>query len=133
MTKEMNTSEEVPAGHASENNGPQIIEENGYRLSITLSRRKTVNRVNLILEGEVGLKNVSSLGIQFKPLLDKFDYLNIQLKNISDLDLASLQLFWNLKKCAGKLGKTVAIMAQLAPETQQLIKTAGLNKIISEK
>ena len=130
----MNTSsEETPAGLASDNNGTQVIEDNGYRLSVTASRRKTINRVNLILEGEACLKNVTSLGNQLRELLIKYEYLNIQLKNISDLDLSTLQLFWHLKKSANAQGKTVAIVAHLSPETQQLIKTAGLNKIITDK
>lgn len=113
--------------------GSQVIEDNGYRLSISESRRKTVNRVNLVVEGELCLKNVLSLSKHLRPLLQKYDYLSIQLKNIVELDLASLQLIWHLKKSAGHLGKTVAINAQLASDVQQLIKTAGLNKIISEK
>ena len=106
----MNTSsEETQAGLASDNNGTQVIEDNGYRLSVTASRRKTVNRVNLIIEGEACLRNVTSLGNQLRALLLKYEYLNIQLKNISDLDLSTLQLFWHLKKYANAQGKTVAI------------------------
>lgn len=125
--------EEVSNSGNTENAGVQVLEENGYRLTATISRRKTVNRLNVVLEGEVCLKNVNQLAKQLQPMVKEYDYLNLQLKNISEFDLSSIQLLWHLKRKAQNQGKTVAIVAQLSQEIQQVIKTAGLNKVISEK
>jgi ABC-type transporter Mla MlaB component len=129
----MSTLEEIPTAGASDNTGTQVYEEHGFRLSATMSRRKTVSRMNLVLEGEVSLKNVNFLAKHLQGMLHNYEYLNIQLKNISDFDLPSLQLMWHLKRNAQNQGKTVAVVSQLSPETMQLFKTAGLNKVISDK
>jgi hypothetical protein len=108
-----------------------VIQENNVKLSLVPSKRKKIKKINMIIEGEFNISNAQVVKDNCSKLLQHFDTVSITLKNITDIDLAAIQLLHVLKSSPGFAQRTVTIDSELSKEDKNLINTAGLMGVIT--
>jgi hypothetical protein len=67
--------------------------EEGIKFIIEPSRRKTVSKVKVFIEGKLGVYNAEYLTNKIKEVIVSYNVIDIKLRNIEDLDLSSIQIF----------------------------------------
>lgn len=107
-----------------------VIEFSNIKLSLVPSKRKKVKKINIIIEGNFNVTNVSNVKDQCQRLLQYFDVINISLKNIEDIDLASIQLLHLLSSKSELMQKTITIESDLSKDNRALLIGAGLLDVL---
>jgi hypothetical protein len=108
-----------------------VIQDNNIKLSLVPSKRKKTKKINMIIEGEFNISNAQVVKDNCSKLLKHFDTVSITLKNITDIDLAAIQLLHVLKSTPGFSQRTVTIDSELSKEDKSLINTAGLMAVVT--
>jgi hypothetical protein len=67
--------------------------EEGIKFIIEPSRRKSVSKVKVFIEGKLGVYNAEYLTNKIKEVIVSYNVIDIKLRNIEDLDLSSIQIF----------------------------------------
>src|SRR6185436_2321590 len=93
-----------------------VIQENNIKISLVPSKRKKTRKVNVIIEGQFNIGNAQLVKENCKKLLLHFDYVSVTLKNITDIDLAAIQLLQVLKSSPELSQKTITIDSELSKE-----------------
>lgn len=80
------------------------------------------NRVaTVFLEGDLEIKNVDKIKKDFIAAIDRFEYLEVILKNISNIDFHFLELLKNMREAARKFNKTIVYDMELPEEIKEII------------
>jgi len=67
--------------------------EEGIKFIIEPSRRKSVSKVKVFIEGKLGVYNAEYLTNKIKEVIVSYNVIDIKLRNIEDLDISSIQIF----------------------------------------
>ncbi len=67
--------------------------EDGIKFIVEPSRRKSVSKVKVFIEGKLGVYNAEYLTNKIKEVIVSYNVIDIKLRNIEDLDLSSIQIF----------------------------------------
>ena len=111
----------------------KIIEENNIKISLVPSKRKKVKKINMNIEGDFTINNVQMVKENCQKLLQHFDLVNINLKNILDIDLAAIQLLQVLNTSSSFLQKTIIVESELSKDDRALIVSAGLMEVMTKQ
>lgn len=104
------------------------IEKEGFKLIFKPSRRKTQRRMIITIEGNLTIRNVELLHSKVHEVFDYYDFAEINLANITDIDLTVVQLFHAIRVHFYPLNKFISINADLSREDRKLLNTCGFTE-----
>jgi len=104
------------------------IEKEGFKLIFKPSRRKTQRRMIITIEGNLTIRNVELLHSKVHEVFSYYDFVEINLANISDVDLTVVQLFHAIRVHFYPMNKFISINADLSREDRKLLNTCGFTE-----
>ncbi|MCK5823175.1 MAG: STAS domain-containing protein [Bacteroidales bacterium] len=84
---------------------------------------------NIEIQGNLTIKNSDSLKKKLIESEEKYNELNITLKDIEKIDVSAIQLFYSLKKNCNEKNKKIIFNTHFSDEISELLKHSGLDKI----
>lgn len=100
-------------------------------LNFKPSRRKTQRRMIISLEGNLTIKHVELLYSKVHSVFENYDIAEINLTNITDIDITVIQLFHAIRVHFYPLNKFITIQADLSREDRKLLNTCGFTEFQS--
>lgn len=98
-----------------------------------VSHNKKDNSTNLVLEGDLSLKNAREIRKTIQSLKPDSDTIELEIRDVEKLDITTIQTINAYGKFLAGEGKTVRIRMDLIPETGRLLKNAGFDFSIQTK
>ena len=121
---------ETPESQESTNTYTDVVLED-LTLTFKPSRRKTQRRMIISLEGNLTIKHVELLYSKVHSVFENYDIAEINLTNISDIDITVIQLFHAIRVHFYPLNKFITIQADLSREDRKLLNTCGFTEFQS--
>lgn len=119
MTTQVKSKEDLP-----------VLDYRGLLVSLKPSRRKSIKKTKVLLEGSLTINNVKPF-LEFIPdVFTNYDYVDFYLQNIDSLDLSFIQSLYHLKEVKAQSQKVVTIDAQLSDDLKKIITQSGFDKLI---
>ncbi len=110
-----------------------VVEDSNIKISLFPSKRKTIKKINVVIEGEFNIKSVQLVKDNCQKLLQYYDVVNITLKNVTDIDLAAIQLIHVLNSSSMFMQKTITIESELSKDDKALILGSGLMEVMAKR
>ena len=107
-----------------------FIDAKGLVVRIKPSRRKTIRKTRVEMEGVLTINSAGVFLQQIKPIFSDYDYIDFYLNKIESLDLSFIQSLFHLKTFFGKQDKAVTVDAQLTDDLKKIITQSGFEKLI---
>lgn len=83
--------------------------------------------------GDLSLHNIELLHGQFKEYFEKLPpHTHVQVSDIENIDLSSIQLFLSLKKTAEEQNKHLTFTFKLPPTLETILNNAGFENTIQQ-
>ncbi len=121
---------ETPESQETTNTYTDVVLED-LTLTFKPSRRKTQRRMIISLEGNLTIKHVELLYSKVHSVFENYDIAEINLTNISDIDITVIQLFHAIRVHFYPLNKFITIQADLSREDRKLLNTCGFTEFQS--
>lgn len=99
-------------------------------IQIIPSNKKGEKKVSLVLENELTIFSIEKIREKIIESVLKYDEIDFQLKNITNMDLTFIQLFYSIKVTSEKLNKKVAFNIDLAEDVKSLFINSDLYKVL---
>ena len=99
-------------------------------IQITPSKKKGEKKVSLVLENELTIFSIEKIHEKIIESVLKYDEIDFQLKNITNMDLTFIQLFYSIKVTSEKLNKKVVFNIDLAEDVKSLFINSDLYKVL---
>ena len=99
-------------------------------IQIKPSKKKGEKRVSIILENELTIFSIEKMKESILDAINKHDIIDFELKNISNMDLAFVQLFFSIKSSSESLNKKISINADLTDDINSLFNNSDLTKVL---
>lgn len=131
-TKEGIEPEDASIHSVDAKNYPDDVDEQNIKIFFTPSRRKKTRRINVLMEGEFTINNVTLVKEKLQKVFENFDHIDFVLKNIHQIDLSALQLLHTIKAIYTPEGKIVTIDAELSTDDKSLIYSSGLTELLTK-
>lgn len=106
------------------------LDYRGLLVSLKPSRRKTIKKAKVLVEGSLTINTVNQFLEFIKDTFNRFDYVDFYLQNVELLDLSFVQALYHLKEAKAKIEKVVTIDAQLSDDLKKIITQSGFDKLI---
>jgi len=94
------------------------------------SKKKGEKKVKIVFKNELTIFSIEDFKDQFIDTVINNDEINIDLKDVKNLDLTFVQLIYSLKITANKLKKKVSLNTDLSKDLMSLFNNSGLNKVL---
>jgi hemoglobin len=99
--------------------------DNNINMVFKPSLRKMTKRIVITIEGDLRIKSISMVKERLDIIFDKYDFVDVKLKNIIQFDLSFIQLFYVLKSYHQRNNKQLSLTAELSKEIKNLIISSG--------
>jgi len=109
------------------------IETDSIKIVFTPSRRKTQKRILITIEGSLTINNVELLYSNVKGVFENYDFVEVTMINISEVDLTVVQLFHLIRVKYWSLKKYISINAGFGREDRKLLNTCGFTEFQTQK
>ena len=106
------------------------MKTNSKHVSITPTGKKAENKARMTIKKELTIYTVLEIKEHFMEALNEFEEIEIQIKNVENLDLSFIQLIESLRKTAEEYDKQISISAELSDETHTLVYNAGFDPLL---
>jgi hypothetical protein len=115
---------------SKEENKPlfENVDEEFLKIEFTPSRRKTQKRILINIEGSLTINNVEILYSKVNSVFENFDFVEVTLKNVTEIDLTVIQLFHAIRVSYWSLKKYISINAEFSREDRKLLNTCGFTE-----
>lgn len=115
---------------SKEENKPlfENVDEEFIKIEFTPSRRKTQKRILINIEGSLTINNVEILYSKVNSVFENFDFVEVTLKNVTEIDLTVIQLFHAIRVSYWSLKKYISINAEFSREDRKLLNTCGFTE-----
>ena len=104
------------------------IELENLKIIFTPSRRKTQKRILISIEGSLTINNVELLYSKVNLVFDYFDFVEVNLNNISEIDLTVIQLFHAIRVNYWPQKKYISINAEFSRDDRKLLNSCGFTE-----
>jgi hypothetical protein len=111
----------------------QDVETETLKIIFKPSKRKTQKRIFIEIEGAMTINNVEVLYSKVNEVFTSFDHVELNMSNISEIDLTVIQLFHTIRMSYYSLNKFVYINADLSRETRKLLNACGFTEFQTQK
>ena len=92
------------------------------------------NSAVIKLEGPLNVEDAASIHKNLYSVLDKYQEILIDLKEVKSLDVSALQLIWSMVLSVKKAGKKMSFSVQNVTEFKEILKESGfLNSFFPPK
>ena len=95
---------------------------------ITINKGSSENEVTVVIEKDLSINNIDPIKTELNEIVSKHKTIKVELKNIDNFDLTSVQLLYALKKIPGK---KVEITADIKEDLKNIIINSGFKEIIN--
>ncbi len=109
-------------------------ESKDVQFIIEPSKRKTVRKVKVTVEGKLNLYNATFISESIKGLVEQYDILDFKLQNIAEIDMSALQTMYFYKTIYSQLEKSINFQTvDLPSEVNTIINKCKYNKVLFRK
>ena len=130
-------SEPQPQPEAQSQSQPAIVYENvetdSLKMIFTPSRRKTQKRILINIEGALTINNVDVLYSKVNVVFDNYDFVEVTMTNVTDIDLTVIQLFHAIRVSYWSQKKYISINAEFSRDDRKLLNTCGFTEFQTQK
>lgn len=116
---------------------PAIVYENvetdSLKIIFTPSRRKTQKRILINIEGALTINNVDVLYSKVNVVFDNYDFVEVTMTNVTDIDLTVIQLFHAIRVSYWSQKKYISINAEFSRDDRKLLNTCGFTEFQTQK
>jgi len=95
---------------------------------ITINKGSSENEVTVVIEKDLSINNIDPIKNELNEIVSKHKTIKVELRNIDNFDLTSVQLLYALKKIPGK---KVEITADIKEDLKNIIINSGFKEIIN--
>jgi anti-anti-sigma regulatory factor len=106
------------------------MKTNSKHVSITPIGKKSEKKAKMIIEKELTIYTVLEIKEHFMEAINEFKEIDIQIRDVENLDLSFIQLIESLRKTAEEYEKKITISAALSDETKTLVDNAGFDPVL---
>lgn len=106
------------------------VELKSARILLRPSKRKTVKKIKVVLEGTLNINNSKSFIEEIEKVLENYDYINFHLDKPDTLDLSFIQSLYYLKTYHANHNKNVAIDSDLTGDVKKMVVNAGFESLL---
>lgn len=99
-------------------------------IQIKPSKKKGEKKVSIVLENELTIFSIENMHEKILNAVKKYDEIEFHLKNISNMDLTFVQLFFSIKQTAKNLKKKVTVKSELSEDVKSLFENSDLIKVL---
>lgn len=106
----------------------------GLKFIVEPSRRKSVKKAKIFIEGKLEVNNAEFLTEKIKEVITSYNIIDFKLRNIEDLDLSSIQILYYFTNVYNKGKKTIIFHIEDLPiALKTLLVKTKYNKILFKK
>ena len=109
------------------------IETDSIKIVFTPSRRKTQKRILISIEGSLTINNVELLYSKVNGFFENYDFVEVTMKSVSEVDLTVVQLFHAIRVSYWPLKKYISINAEFSRDDRKLLNTCGFTEFQTQK
>ena len=109
------------------------VETDSIKISFKPSRRKTQKRIFIDIEGDATIKNAELLYSNVNAVFAHFDHVEINMSNISAVDLSVIQLFHVIRVNYFTQDKFIYLNADFTRSDRKLLNTCGFTEFQTQK
>lgn len=109
------------------------IEADSIKIVFTPSRRKTQKRILISIEGSLTINNVELLYSKVNGVFENYDFVEVTMKSVSEVDLTVVQLFHAIRVSYWPLKKYISINAEFSRDDRKLLNTCGFTEFQTQK
>lgn len=120
VIKESESKSEIPTY--------ENVELENLKIIFTPSRRKTQKRILIAIEGSLTINNVELLYSKVNIVFDYFDFVEVNLNNVTEIDLTVIQLFHAIRVNYWPQKKYISINAEFTRDDRKLLNTCGFTE-----
>lgn len=104
------------------------VDNGSIKIEFTPSRRKTQKRILISIEGNLTINNVEILYSKVNDVFENYDFVEVNLKNVTAIDLTVVQLFHAIRVSYYSQKKYISINAEFSREDRKLLNTCGFTE-----
>ena len=120
VIKESESKSEIPTY--------ENVELENLKIIFTPSRRKTQKRILIAIEGSLTINNVELLYSKVNIVFDYFDFVEVTLNNVTEIDLTVIQLFHAIRVNYWPQKKYISINAEFSSDDRKLLNSCGFTE-----
>lgn len=120
VIKESESKSEIPTY--------ENVELENLKIIFTPSRRKTQKRILIAIEGSLTINNVELLYSKVNIVFDYFDFVEVTLNNVTEIDLTVIQLFHAIRVNYWPQKKYISINAEFSRDDRKLLNSCGFTE-----
>ena len=109
------------------------IETDSIKIIFTPSRRKSQKRILISIEGSLTINNVELLYSKVNGVFENYDFVEVTMKSVSEVDLTVIQLFHAIRVSYWPLKKYISINAEFSRDDRKLLNTCGFTEFQTQK
>ena len=99
-------------------------------IQIKPSKKKGESKVSIILANELTIFSIETLKDKIIDAVKKYDTIEFTLKDIGNMDLTFVQLFYSIKNSADSLNKKISFDVNLSDDIESLFINSDLDKVL---
>ena len=112
----------------------EVEEERSIRLIVEPSRRKSVKKAKVFIEGKLNIYNSEYLVTGLKEILGGFEMVDFRLRDVQEIDLSAIQIFYYFDRFYTQEGKKITFqMEDISAELRTLLIKTKYGKILFKK
>jgi ABC-type transporter Mla MlaB component len=100
--------------------------------SYKIVHKKKDGGIDLVFSGQLTINNIEKITTEIKTILEKPTAINIQVKEVENLDLTFVQLIYSIKNSGKKNNFKVTLSVSLSEELKSLVANAGFDSFLTE-
>jgi len=99
-------------------------------VTITPYEEEGAEKAEMTIRKELTIYTILEIKDNFLEAIEKYNELDVNIKEVDNIDLSFIQLIESLRKTAEAYGKTISVSAELTDETRDLVENIGFDPIL---
>ncbi len=109
------------------------VENETIKIIFIPSRRKTQKRILINIEGALNINNVDLLYSKVNVVFENYDFVEVTMTNITEIDLTVIQLFHAIRVSYLPQKKYITINSEFSRDDRKLLNICGFVELQSQK
>lgn len=109
------------------------VKMENIKITMQPSKRTKIKKTKILLEGELNINHVNILREELIVAINTYDYVDVCLKNVTQLDLSCIQLLYIFRNTFSGNNKEITINADLPKEIKDVASNAGFAGLLFKK
>ena len=109
------------------------FENETIKIMFIPSRRKTQKRILINIEGALNINNVDLLYSKVNVVFENYDFVEVTMTNITEIDLTVIQLFHAIRVAYLPQKKFITINSEFSRDDRKLLNICGFVELQSQK